>query len=317
MKTQLRFFDLFSGVGGFRKALEKLGHKCIGFSEIDQNAVRTYQSNFNTRGEDYIADIAMASDEEISNLKDFDILCAGFPCQSFSILGNRLGMKDARGTLFYDIARMLELKQPKFFILENVRGLRNHGNGRTLEAIIKILENDLGYVTVHDVLNSSDYGVPQTRRRLFIIGELNGDRKKMKLCFPPSKIRLRRKMQNILEPRVENKYFLSERIKKTVLGTPTKKFIAHNNETDLPIARPLCATMHKMHRAHQDNYVTHRRRLRRLTPRECFVLQGFPRSFADRAQKKLGVSDTQLYRQAGNAVTVNVVYNVAKDFLQV
>lgn len=312
MASKLKFFDLFSGVGGFRLALEKLGHICIGFSEIDENAVKTYRANFKTNNEKYFPDITKVTDLEIAKLDNFDILCAGFPCQSFSIMGNKLGMDDIRGTLFYDIVRILRIKKPRYFILENVRGLKTHDNGDTLNVMLGLLEKELDYNVRFEVLNSASYGVPQTRRRLVIIG----DRDKCidDNVFPPPKIKLRKKVKDILEREVDQKYFLSEKIKATILGKPTKNFRA-TNQTDLDIARPLCATMHKMHRACQDNYVTQKGKLRRLTPKEAFILQGFPGSFVDRVIRKFMVSDTQLYRQAGNAVTVNVVFAVAQEFL--
>src|SRR6218665_2555870 len=162
-----KFIDLFAGIGGFRIALQNLGGKCVFTSEWDERAKKTYQANF---GEVPFGDITKQSTKEF--IPDgFDILCAGFPCQAFSIAGKRGGFEDTRGTLFFDVAEIIKRKQPKAFFLENVKGLLNHDKGKTLATILNVLREDLGYfVPEPKVLNAKDFGVPQNRERIFIVG---------------------------------------------------------------------------------------------------------------------------------------------------
>ena len=229
------------------------------------------------------------------------MLIGGFPCQPFSMMGEERGFEDARGTLFFRIAEIVKYKiehnkKPKVLVLENVRTLKTHNNCETFKTILKILEEDLGYKVFYNVLNSADYGVPQTRNRLYMI------------CFSdrniefefPKKVELNLCLQDILEESVDEKYFLSEKFIPTILSNGTKGYKS-KSEIDLKIARPLCATMNKMHRACQDNYVTQNGRIRRLTPRECARLQGFSDDFV------IPVSDTQAYKMLGNGWTVEVI----------
>ena len=160
----IRFIDLFAGIGGFRLAFESVGAKCVFSAEIDRHACETYRLNF---GDYPLRDV---SEIEAKELPDFDILCAGFPCQPFSIAGERKGFCDTRGTLFFDIERIIKEKQPKAFILENVKGLTSHDKGQTLKVILETLEKKLNYKVFYQVLNSKDYGVPQNRERIYIIG---------------------------------------------------------------------------------------------------------------------------------------------------
>ncbi|MBE2914150.1 DNA cytosine methyltransferase [Anoxybacillus flavithermus] len=297
--------SLFSGCGGLDYGFIKAGYDVIWANDIDKFAVKTYKENFG----DHIV-LGDINDIELDSIPDHDVLLAGFPCQPFSMMGNELGFEDARGTLFFRITEIVKHKieknrKPKVIVLENVRTLRTHDKGRTYKVIMHVLKNELGYKVFDAVLNSADYGVPQTRNRTFIV------------CFSdhsvnfkfPDPIPLKKTLQDLLEKNVPEKYFLSEKILKTVLSTGTKNFHA-KPEIDLKIARPLCATMAKMHRACQDNYVTDNGRVRRLTPRECARLQGFPDDF------KIVVSDTQAYKQFGNAVTVNVAYYIALSIME-
>jgi len=160
----IKFIDLFSGIGGFRLAFESVGAKCLFSADIDKHACSTYQANF---GDYPLRDVSKIEAKEIP---DFDILCAGFPCQPFSIAGERKGFCDTRGTLFFDIERIIEAKQPKAFILENVKGLTSHDKGKTLKVILETLEKKLDYKVFYKVLNSKHYGVPQNRERIYIIG---------------------------------------------------------------------------------------------------------------------------------------------------
>ncbi len=358
-KVELRYIDLFSGVGGFRYALNKTASqfkiktKCVGFSETDQNAIKTYKANHILDNEAELGDISNLTSFDTENSKtkasdglineyinekvsDFDILFAGFPCQPFSLMGNGRGFADTRGTLFFHIEKLIMAKRPKFFLLENVRGLYNHNKRETFNQIMAILSNKLGYEAVAWILNSADYGVPQTRRRLYILGF---DRSVQQVVADPPKPQNIMKIHNptawhILDKKVDDKYYLSDKILKTILSHGSGGFRS-KSEINKLIARPLCATMHKMHRACQDNYysdsfikgyfdeenqlVKKRRlkndRIRRLSPTEAFRLQGFDDGFVNKARDS-GVSDTQLYRQAGNSITITTVSAILRHVFQ-
>ncbi|HEM4070620.1 TPA: DNA (cytosine-5-)-methyltransferase [Streptococcus suis] len=166
----MKFLDLFSGIGGFRLGMELEGHKCIGFCEVDKFAMRSYQAMYDTKGEIEFHDIRQVTDQEFRQLRgQVDVICGGFPCQAFSLAGRRLGFEDIRGTLFFEIARATKQIQPRFLFLENVKGLLNHDEGRTFRTIVSTLD-ELGYDVEWQVLNSKDFGVPQNRERVFIIG---------------------------------------------------------------------------------------------------------------------------------------------------
>ena len=171
----MKFLDLFAGIGGFRFGMESAGHECVGFCEIDKYARASYKAIHNTEGEIELHDITAVSDESIRGIGSVDIICGGFPCQAFSIAGNRRGFEDTRGTLFFEIARFASILRPKYLFLENVRGLLNHDGGATFETIIRTLDG-LGYDVEWQVLNSKNFGVPQNRERVFIIGHLRGER---------------------------------------------------------------------------------------------------------------------------------------------
>lgn len=167
----IKFFDMFAGIGGFRSGLEAIGgFECVGYCEIDKYAKQAYEAMYDTGGELYFDDARKIVPEQ---LPDFDLLLGGFPCQSFSIAGARKGFSDTRGTLFFEIARIAAVKKPKYIFLENVPGLLNHDKGRTFETIIRTLD-ELGYDVCWQVLNSKNFGVPQSRNRVFIIGYLRG-----------------------------------------------------------------------------------------------------------------------------------------------
>ena len=171
----MKFLDLFSGIGGFRLGMESAGHECVGFCEIDKFARKSYKAIHDTKGEIELHDITTVSDKFIRGIGSVDVICGGFPCQAFSIAGNRRGFEDTRGTLFFEIARFASILRPKYLFLENVKGLLNHENGITFETIISTLD-ELGYDVEWQVLNSKDFGVPQNRERVFIIGHLRGER---------------------------------------------------------------------------------------------------------------------------------------------
>jgi DNA (cytosine-5)-methyltransferase 1 len=349
----IRYLDLFSGIGGFRQALLEeckifgLNSECVGSSDIDSNCVKTYNSNFKKdKHEVEFGNIANITGLKFKSIKfraskkvdkhiddmlpNFNMLFAGFPCQSFSLMGKKNGFMDERGTLFFHIAHILSAKKPEFFILENVRGLMTNNDGRTFKEIKYILEKKLGYYIVDFVLNSRDYGIPQNRRRLYILG-FSSKRIGIK-SSPPAMVDLEKTDNpttwHLLEERVDERYYLSKKILKTILSNGTGGY-KYKSEINPLIARPLCATMHKMHRACQDNYFSEsfvcgnynkkkgmivlcknsKEKVRRITPTEAFRLQGFPDKFISNA-RKVGVSDTQLYKQSGNAVNVATVKQI-------
>lgn len=289
--------SLFSGCGGLDLGFKQAGFDIIWANDFDKYAVQTYKKNF---GDHIILDEIQNID--LKDIPNHNVLLAGFPCQPFSMMGGKLGFKDTRGTLFFHIAKIIKEKEPEIIVLENVRTLRTHDNGNTYKVIMNTLREDLGYKVYDKVLNTADFGIPQTRNRTFIVGFKDHS---VNYEFPKP-VKLQITMQDLLECNVSQKYFLSDKILKTVLSYGTKKWRA-KPEIDLKVARPLTATMAKMHRASQDNYVTDRGRVRRLTPRECARLQGFPEDF------KFDVSDTQAYKQFGNAVTVKLAYEVANS----
>lgn len=299
-KNKLKVVSLFSGIGGLDQGFKENGYEVVWANDFDKYAVQTYKANYHTP-------IILGDINEISldEIPDCDVLIGGFPCQPFSMMGQQKGFEDTRGTLFFRIAEIIndkikKNKKPKVVVLENVRNLKNHDNKKTFSVIKRVLEEDLGYKVFDGILNSADYGVPQTRNRTYLVCFSN-DKANFEM---PEKIQLKKKMQDLLEEDVDNKYFLSEKILLTILADGSGKFKS-KSEIDLEIARPLCATMAKMHRACQDNYVTQNGKIRRLTPRECARLQGFSDNFI------IPVSDAQAYKQFGNAVTVNVSRHIA------
>lgn len=297
----MKVVSLFSGIGGLDRGFINNGFDIIWANDFDKYAVETYKANYSNHIE--LGDINLI---DFDDIPDFDILIGGFPCQPFSMMGSQQGFDDARGTLFFRIAEILNNKiqnghKPRAIVLENVRSLKTHDKGRTFATIQRILEG-LGYTFFAKVLNSAHYGVPQTRNRTYIVCFAN---EKADFAFPES-VELTTTLQDLLEKDVDDKYFLSERILPTILSNGTGGYVG-KSEIDLKIARPLCATMAKMHRACQDNYVTQNDRVRRLVPRECARLQGFDDDFV------IPVSDSQAYKQFGNAVTVNVSDAVARE----
>lgn len=301
----MRVVSLFSGIGGLDQGFENAGFDVIWANDFDKYAVETYKANYNN--EIVLGDI---NEIDLDSIPPFDVLIGGFPCQPFSMMGEERGFEDARGTLFFRIAEIIRYRidhgdKPKAIILENVRTLKTHDKGRTFKVIKSILEKDLGYKVYDAILNTADYGIPQTRNRTYIICFSNDT---ASFEFPET-VPLTLTLQDLLEHDVEEKYYLSEKIIPTILSNGTGGYQA-KSEIDLKIARPLCATMAKMHRACQDNYVTQNGRIRKLTPRECARLQGFSDDFV------IPVSNCQAYKQFGNAVTVNVSEAVANSVKQ-
>lgn len=318
-RRHLRTVSLFSGAGGLDLGFLNAGFDIVWANDIDRHAVETYRHN--------ITDHIVLGDvnELLDEIPQHDVLIGGFPCQPFSMMGQQLGFDDERGTLFFTIEQIIRMHRPKVIVLENVKNLETHNGGETFSRMQRILrdelldENGFGYEVFYQVLNSADFGIPQTRRRVFVVAFDRGYFRENNIDFQfPEPMDLQCRLRDVLDEQVDKKYFLSEKILPTILSHGTGNYYSRA-EIDVDIARPLCATMHKMHRASQDNYVTdieNRKRfedseerritnVRRLTPNECRKLQGFPSDW------EFNVSDTQAYRQFGNAVTVNVAYNVA------
>lgn len=299
MTNCISFIDLFAGIGGMRIAFEDVGGKCVFSSEWDKPAQDTYEANFGDRPS---GDITKINPESIP---DHDILLAGFPCQAFSICGDRKGFLDTRGTSFFNIEEILRTKQPYAFLLENVKNLKSHDKGRTFATIIKCLE-DLGYFVHHKVLNSLDFGIPQKRERTIIVGF----RENIQFSFPkPSNIKPN--LSAILESdsRVDAKYFASpeirnKRLLKVKPNYPIPSIWHENKSGNISALEYSCA----LRAGASYNYLLVNG-MRRLTPRELLRLQGFPDTY------KIVVTYTQIRKQTGNSVTIPVIKAVAKQII--
>lgn len=311
IKKKYKLVSLFAGIGGLDLGFEFAGFDCIWANDFDKFACQTYRANV---GEQIVeGDIRLTK----ALIPPHDILVGGFPCQPFSTLGKLQGFEDEqnRGTLFFEIMDIITKHGTKVVVLENVKNLVNHDGGKTFDRIKKEL-NDAGYDVNAEILNSQDYGIPQRRNRLFIVA-FNRKYYKTGEFVYPEKEELKISTQDLLDENVDEKYFLTKKLEKTILGMGTKGYMVKPT-IDLPISKTLTATMHKMHRASQDNYVTDEKNfkrnvtdkdkriaVRKLTPNECRQLQGFPSEWTQ------VVSDCQAYKQFGNAVTVDVAYKVA------
>ena len=364
----IRLATAFSGIGAIEHAFQRLGlkHQIIFAGDIDDKCKQSYFANYDISEDRWFSDIRSFHANAFKG--KVDLLVGGAPCQAFSMVGKRLGFEDARGTLFYEFARLIKESEPKVFIFENVKGLYNHDKGRTWSVMCDIFQ-ELGYTIHYRVLNSKDYGIPQHRERVFCVGF----KKNTKFLFP-APIPLEYKMYDFLEDYIDSKYFLgdkgvkfvtshknrekfytqvngdialcqkrnqefnwhgdfvyhpvgegedfdefvfdvrdveekyylSDKVAKYVLTPGTKNFRT-TIQTDLDVARPILQSMHKMHRAGVDNYVTHKGRIRKLTPRECMRLMGFKDTF------KIVVSDTSAYQQAGNSIVVDCLIAILKQ----
>ena len=301
----MKYVSLFAGIGGFDLALNKLGHECVYVNEWDKYAAQTYEKNFN-----HSVHTASITEVSTSAIPDHDLLVGGFPCQAFSIAGKRRGFDETRGTLFFDVARILKDKKPSYFILENVKGLLSHDTGRTIRVIIYTLAQ-LGYDVQWQVLNSKNFGVPQNRERVYIVGHLRG--KPRPKVFPltgeigqtPSSRDVAGTLQADYYKRDRTGGYVIEKEQGIRVGTlRTHKDGNGFREIKEGISPTIPA------RARQDGsgqpVIEKDMRIRLLTPIECERLQGFPDGWTE------GVSDTQRYKQLGNAVTVNVIYEVAR-----
>lgn len=303
--------SLFSGIGGIDLGFEFAGFKTVWANDFDKFAVQSYRANVNNRIE--LGDIRIVKD----HIPGHDVLVGGFPCQPFSTLGKLQGFEDEknRGTLFFEIMDIITKHDTKVVVLENVKNLVNHDGGKTFDRIRKELDK-AGYDVNYQILNTQDYGIPQRRNRVFIVAFNRKFFRTGEFQYP-AKEELKVTTQDLLDENVAEKYFLTKKLEPTILGKGTKGYIV-TPTIDLPISKTLTATMHKMHRASQDNYVTDHKNydknvtdkekripIRKLTPNECRKLQGFPSDWTQ------VVSDCQAYKQFGNAVTVDVAYKVA------
>lgn len=385
----MNFLDLFAGIGGFRLGMERAGHKCVGFCEIDKFARSSYKAMHNTENEIEYHDIKEVTNEEFRKLRGkVDIICGGFPYQAFSIAGKQLGFEDTRGTLFYEIARATQEIKPRYLLLENVRNLLSHDKGQTFTRILKILD-ELGYDVEWQVLNSKNFGVPQNRERVFIVGHLRGGctykvfpirGENEKLDIEP-KISIIGNTKNPNGTRQGTRTFVHD--KNGIIGALTatdykepkqvaieqpnyikiKGYIAgskYRSTSQIYDVQGISPTINTMQGGGREpkimikeankqgysvatvgdsvnlsrpNSKTRRGRvgkniantllttdeqgvvlsdykIRKLTPKECWRLQGFPDELFDKAQAVN--SNSQLYKQAGNSVTVNVIEEIAK-----
>ncbi|WP_333694009.1 DNA (cytosine-5-)-methyltransferase [Flavobacterium sp.] len=312
-----KFIDLFAGIGGFRLALQNLGGRCVFTSEWNENAKKTYNANF---GETPFGDITK---EYTKNYipKDFDVLCAGFPCQAFSIAGYRKGFHDTRGTLFFDIEKIIEKHRPKVVFLENVKNLVSHDNGNTFKIIIEILEEKLGYKVYSKILNSSTHAnVPQNRERIFIVAFDPKQVKNYSKFRFPEPIPLTKTIHDFLEKGKQNDslYYKKEHpyypeLKKTITSKNTiyqwrRVYVRENKNNMCPT---LTANMGAG--GHNVPLILDDFGIRKLTPKECFAFQGYP---VDKFVLP-NISNSGLYMQAGNSVTTTLIERIFIEILKV
>lgn len=303
--TTLKAIDLFAGIGGIRLGFAEAFGEDIEFvfsSEIDKYARQTYSANF---GDLPSGDITQIDERDIPA---HDILLAGFPCQAFSIAGRRLGFEDTRGTLFFEVARILKHHKPQVVFLENVKGFVNHDKGNTFRVVKQTLE-DLGYRVFAQVLNAKDFGVPQNRERIYIVGFLD---KTVEFEFPKS-FELKTKIKDMLDKQVESKYYyngkpLFDRVKNDIIDEHSiyqwrRQYVRENKSGVCPTLTANMGTG-----GHNVPIVKDKNGIRKLTPRECINFQGFPKRFILPSD----IVDSQLYKQCGNSVVVGVIEKIAK-----
>jgi len=312
------FIDLFAGIGGFRQGFESVGFECVFSSEMDEHAQEMYHANF---GEKPHGDITKIDVRDIPN---HDILLAGFPCQPFSIAGEKKGFNDTRGTLFFDIARILKDKKPKVVVLENVKHFKSHDKGNTLKIILKTLK-DLGYTTNWDVLNAKDFGVPQNRERTIIIGSINGVEFDFNRLETKESVALKEILEvGEFEYLDESEYTIIENPKKQLSGLI---FIGYRNKNiRTKGVRENTEHLSRVHKqpnriyssegthptlSSQESsgryFIYHDGRVRRLTQKECFRLMGFPDDF------RLIGAKSKLYNRIGNSIVVPMVEAIARE----
>lgn len=305
----MRTIDLFAGVGGIRLGFEKVGFKTVFSNDFDPACKETFDLNF----KDCHLLVEDINKIDIESIPDFDILLGGFPCQPFSIAGFRQGFNDVkgRGNLFFRIIEITKQKKPKVIFLENVKNLETHDKGNTFKIIKNMLE-ELGYVVKHKVLNTMNYGnLPQNRERIFIVGFL--DKNVAENFKFPEKLKLNKKIQDFLESEVDEKYYyngkpLYEKLKDDIKNQNTvyqwrRKYVRENKSGVVPTLTANMGTG-----GHNVPIILDNKGIRKLTPKECFLFQGFPRDY-----KLPKIADSKLYKQAGNSVSVTVIERVAKN----
>lgn len=314
--TSFKFIDLFAGIGGFRLSLQNLGGKCVYSSEWDKDSKKTYQANF---GEIPFGDITKPETKSYIP-KDFDILCAGFPCQAFSIAGLQKGFSDTRGTLFFDIEQIIEKHRPKVVFLENVKNLLSHDKGNTFRVIIEILEKKLGYKVFYKVLNSMTHGnVPQNRERIFIVAFAPEKLRNYSEFKFPEEIELTKTIHDFLSiDKQEDKYYYKKnhqyypKLKKEMTRKDTvyqwrRVYVRENKSNVCPTLTANMGTG-----GHNVPLIIDDYGIRKLTPRECFALQGYP------VDKFIlpNISNGKLYMQAGNSVTTSLVEKISSEIIK-
>ena len=307
----LKTIDLFAGIGGIRIAFEKAGFHTVFANDFEPKCATTYNLNF-SKPKLFVGDI-----RQVKKIPNFDFLLGGFPCQPFSVAGNRKGFDDERGTLFYEIAMILEENRPVGFFLENVKNLQGHDFGKTFKHILKKLDV-LGYDVKYAVLNSMHFGnLPQNRERIYIVGFLKDTKLINKFEFPRP-LRLKRDINSILEKDVDDLHYyngkpLFEKIgkfpfKKNTIYQWRRKYIRENKNGVSPTLTANMGTG-----GHNVPIIMDEKGIRKLTPRECANLQGFPKNFI----LPNNLASSHLYKQIGNSVSVTVVYRIAKNIMSV
>ncbi|MGV0966040.1 DNA cytosine methyltransferase [Empedobacter falsenii] len=312
-----KFIDLFAGIGGFHYALSSYGAKCVFASEWDKYASETYEQNFKIKPQ---GDITLIDEK---NIPQHDILCGGFPCQAFSVSGKQMGFEDTRGTLFFDIARIISHHKPKILFLENVKNLAKHDNGKTFQTIISTLDN-LGYNVYSKILNSSNFGLPQNRERVYIVGfekSINSSSFKF-----PQNLNTPISLNNILEEnptdakiitRDDIEIYKDFNIEEDIFGNkvlPNKPIqIGKVNKGGQgeriyhPIGHAITLSAYGGGVGSKTGLYKIKHQIRKLSPRECARVQGFPDDFI------INKTQTQAYKQFGNSVSVNVLQSILNE----
>lgn len=318
--SQIKYIDLFAGIGGFHQAMNTLNAECVFSSEWDKEAAKTYFENYGVKP---YGDITKIKEK---NIPPHDMLCGGFPCQPFSIAGDKKGFNDARGTLFFDIARIIKYHTPKVVVLENVKNFKNHDKGRTLKTVLKTLE-DMGYSTNWEILNAKDFGVPQNRERTIIVGDKNGiefDFSKISTSTAPKIADILESNRDDFEYLDESEYTLIQNPKKQLSGLifsgyrnkKIRKNGVRENTEHLSRAHKQPNRIYSSEGTHPTlssqeptgrYFIYHNGKVRKLTLLECYRLMGFPDDF-----KKIGATSKQ-YNRVGNSIVVPMVVKIAKE----
>ena len=319
MKNKIKFIDLFAGIGGFHLALNKVNGECLFASEWDKECQKIYEKNFHLKP---FGDITKINEKEIPK---HDVLCAGFPCQAFSIFGKRQGFKDTRGTLFFDVARIIKHHQPKLILLENVKNFLTHDNGNTISVIKKTLE-ELNYNVFYKVLNSSNFGIPQKRERIYIVG-FNKKLKINEFKFPSNQ-NIFVSLKDYLLPDSSTKELVLNRddiqlkkdkkIQKDIFGNYPQKPIrlgqvnkgGQGERIYSTNGHAVSLTAYGGGIGSKTGLYLVNNKLRKLSPRECARITGFPDSFS------LSENKNHSYRQFGNSVVVNVLDFILKEIMK-